>query len=237
MRIVSVAFFSLLALGACSPVSVIGTPDGEISLNRTVVPQTSESPTIARFRAVVARVEPVAEQACRTQTRGLNCDFNIVLDTRPNLQPNAFQTLDERDRPIIGFTLSLIEEMRNSDELAFALAHEAAHHIENHIPQTQTSAVTGALIGSVLGTIAGLDAAGVESAQRIGGNVGARQFSKDFELEADAMGARIAAQAGYDPVRGVQYFQRAPDPGDRFLGTHPPNAQRIQVVRDVAASL
>ncbi|MEL6518654.1 MAG: M48 family metalloprotease, partial [Pseudomonadota bacterium] len=83
----------------------------------------------------------------------------------------------------------------------------------------------------------GLDAAGVETAQRIGGTVGARRFAKDFELEADALGTRIAAAAGYDPVRGAEFFNRIPDPGDQFLGTHPPNADRMATVRRVAAGL
>jgi len=44
-------------------------------------------------------------------------------------------------------------------------------------------------------------------------------------------------RAGYNPVRGAQFFTRIPDPGNRFLGTHPPNAQRIETVRRVNAQL
>ena len=90
------------------------------------------------------------------------------------------------------------------------------------------------MIFSGLASITGAD---VTSAQRIGAQVGARSYSKDFELEADALGTVIAARSGYDPVRGSQFFNRIPDPGDRFLGTHPPNAQRIEVVRRTAAGL
>lgn len=237
MRREILGVLAVLLLAGCDAAMVISTPDGEATLVQPVAVPQSARGRLNRFENVVAQVEPVAERVCREQTRGMNCDFKIVVDTRPNAPPNAFQTLDERDRPIIGFTLTLIQEMLNEDEWAFALSHEAAHHIENHIPQTQTSAVTGALVGSVLGAIAGLDANGLDAAQRLGGQVGARRFSKEFELEADVLGARIAALAGFDPLRGVQYFQRAPDPGDRFLGTHPPNADRIRAVRRVASEL
>jgi hypothetical protein len=54
----------------------------------------------------------------------------------------------------------------------------------------------------------------------------ARSYSKDFELQADALGAEIALVAGYDPLRGTAFFDRLPDPGDKFLGSHPPNAAR-----------
>ncbi|MDZ4136092.1 MAG: M48 family metalloprotease, partial [Paracoccaceae bacterium] len=67
--------------------------------------------------------------------------------------------------------------------------------------------------------------------------VGARRYSKGFELEADALGAEIALRAGLDPVRGAQFFARIPDPGDAFLGTHPPNADRMATVRAAVAHL
>jgi predicted Zn-dependent protease len=67
--------------------------------------------------------------------------------------------------------------------------------------------------------------------------VGARSYSKNFELEADALGTVITHNAGYNPVRGAEFFSQLPDPGNRFLGTHPPNAQRIETVRRVAAGL
>ena len=71
----------------------------------------------------------------------------------------------------------------------------------------------------------------------IGAVVGARSYSKEFELEADALGTVIAARAGFDPVRGAEFFLRIPDPGNRFLGTHPANAERIATVRRAAAEI
>lgn len=232
----------ILSLASCGPVTVTRSPASGGASAPAPAPvsepvQRRGSPqTIADFRAVVRRVEPVAERACREMRPRSNCDFHIVVDDRPNLQPNAYQTYDKEGRPVIGFTATLFKVMRNRDELAFALSHEAAHHIERHIEQTQSTGTAGALIGGLIGSLAGLDTAGIEAAQNIGGTVGARRFSKEYELEADSLGARIALRAGYDPLVGVQYFQRAPDPGDRFLGTHPPNGERINVVRRVVAA-
>jgi len=71
----------------------------------------------------------------------------------------------------------------------------------------------------------------VDLAQQLGAEFGARRYSKDFELEADRLGTILAMRAGYDPVRGARFFSRLPDPGDKFLGTHPPNAARVEMVR------
>ena len=212
--------------------------------NQTPTPQTvatapdvSQAQATRNFLAVVQRMEPVAERECRARTTGVDCDFKIVVDNRPGLAPNAFQTLDKNGRPIIGFTAALLADARNKDELAFVLGHEAAHHILGHIPKTQQRAVTGAVIGGLLAAVLGGGDAGVQEAQRLGGAVGARSYSKEFELQADALGTVISARAGYDPVRGAEFFNRIPDPGDRFLGTHPPNAQRIETVRRTMANM
>ena len=228
------ALFALLIAAACD------TPSPSVPAPRGPLPElpaarTGSAQSLADFRVVVRQVEPVAERVCREQQPRLNCDFRIVVDDRPNLPPNAYQTLERDGRPVIGFTTALFGEMRNRDEIAFALSHEAAHHIEGHIPQTQNTAALGMILGTVFGQLAGLDPQGIETAQNIGGTVGARRYSKAFELEADSLGAVIARRAGYDPLRGVLYFQRAADPGNQFLGTHPPNAERITVVRQTLA--
>jgi predicted Zn-dependent protease len=189
------------------------------------------------FVAVVSRVEPVAEAMCAERNPRGNCDFQIVVDDRPGQPPNAFQTLDRNGRPIVGFTLALIADARNADEIAFVVGHEAAHHIAGHIPQVQRTAVTGAVLAGVLAQASGAPPEAVRAAQQMGANMGARTYARDFELEADALGAEIAFRAGFDPLRGAAFFDRLPDPGDQFLGSHPPNAQRKEVVRRVVAGL
>jgi Zn-dependent protease with chaperone function len=198
----------------------------------------SRSAEAARLAAVARRVEPVAEQECYRRTgSGVNCDLTILIDEDPRKQANAFQTLDRAGNPIIVFNAALVQDARNNDELAFVLGHEAAHHILGHIPQAQQTAVMGAVLAGALASAGGISGSGVTMAQDLGAAVGGRAFSKDFELDADRLGTVIAARSGFDPVNGAQFFTRIPDPGNRFLGSHPPNASRIEVVRQTAAGL
>jgi Zn-dependent protease with chaperone function len=201
---------------------------------------TATTPTraqVEQFITVVQRVEPVAERECRARSPRANCDFRIVVDDRPGQPPNAYQTLDRNGQPILAFTLPLIAQVRNQDELAFVMGHEAAHHISGHIPRQQQNAAAGAILLGGLAAITGASQTVVDQAVDIGAGVGARSYSKNFELEADALGTVITHNAGYNPVRGAEFFSQLPDPGNRFLGTHPPNAQRIETVRRVAAGL
>lgn len=199
-------------------------------------PTLSANQASRAFVEVTRRVEPVAERECRAMTNGVNCDFRIVVDDNPKQPPNAYQTLDRNGRPIIAFTIGLIADARNADELAFVMSHEAAHHIRGHIARQQQNALAGAVIFSGLATLSGGDPTAVQSAQELGAQVGARTYSKEFELEADELGTILTIKSGYDPIKGAQFFNRIPDPGDRFLGTHPPNAQRIAKVRQTAAN-
>ncbi len=231
----------ILFIAACEPVTVVQTPDQ--SAASEAAPDTSgeidpRAQRAARqFVEVVSIVEPVAEAECRRVMAGRNCDFQIVVDDRPGQPPNAFQTVDKNGRPILAFNLALIASVKNRDELAFVMGHEAAHHILSHLDRMRENAVVGAVVFSGIAAMTGASAKEVREAEQLGAEVGARTYSKDFELEADKLGTIIAARAGFDPVRGAKFFTRIPDPGDRFLGTHPPNAARTEIVRRTAAGL
>ena len=236
MRLTPIAL--VLAMAACTPVVVDEGPAVAPLQQTANVPKVSRARAMNNYRRAVARVEPVAEALCRQRAPSLNCDFRIVVDDRNGEAVNAYQTLDNNGRPILGFTTGLIAEARNEDEIAFVMAHETAHHIEGHIARQQQNAMMGAvLLGGLAGALGSTSADAINSAQRIGATVGARSYSKSFELEADALGTRIAHSAGYDPLRGAQFFFRIPDPGDRFLGTHPANGDRLKTVQRVAAGL
>lgn len=225
---------ALLLSGCLAPVEVV--PSGSPAVQPALM-QQEDGVTPEDFVDAIRRVAPVAEALCRERSPGLRCNYFLRVLDRPDLPPNAFQTVDSRGRPVIVFTLSLVMGARNIDEIAFVLGHEAAHHILGHIPISARNAAMAEIVAGLDAAIEGKDAEALKAAEKQGATVGARAYSKDFELQADALGTEIAFRAGFDPVRGAAFFSRLPDPGDRFLGTHPPNAERIAVVRRTAAGL
>ncbi|MBN8185349.1 MAG: M48 family metalloprotease [Rhodobacteraceae bacterium] len=226
-------YLALVLLAACEAVPTVTPPGGQASGS----PEAREAERATRqFVEVASTLEPVVESECRRLTSGLNCDFLIVVDDRMGDEPNAFQTLDRNGRPILAFNIPLIASVQNADELAFVMGHESSHHILGHLARVEEDAAVGALIFSGIASMSGATAADVRSAEEFGASVGARTFSKEYELEADQLGTILTMMAGYDPVRGAEFFMRIPDPGDRFLGTHPPNSARIAIVRRTAAA-
>lgn len=227
---------SFAALAGCETTTSTTAPTAQAAPQKKA-PKLSVSQATAKLASVKARIEPVAERECKARTTGANCDFLISVDKKADAPPNAYQSVTKSGRPTITFTAALISDARNNDELAFIMGHEAAHHMMGHLTRQQTDAMAGALIVGILAAATGADAGVLDAAMDVGATVGARAYSKNYELEADRLGTIVAHKANYNPVRGAQYFARIPDPGNQFLGTHPPNNKRIEVVKQTAAGL
>lgn len=224
----------LVALAACeAPQGPSAPPVGAPTASGEVSPEVAAQ----NFVAVARTMAPQIEAECRARTRGRNCDYQIMVDDRPGQAPNAFQTEDKQGRPVVAFNLALIAEARNRDELAFVMGHEAAHHIAGHIAAKTEDALRGAVVLGVLAAAAGASQTGISHAQNIGADLGSRAYAKNYELEADRLGTIITWNAGYDPLKGAQFFRRLPDPGNAFLGTHPANALRMDIVAETVAQL
>lgn len=235
MRGITVA--AMLALAGCGvPQPQTGglpmpQPEG-VPISATPGMPQNPAGAARMFVQVIRRMEPAIERECLARrTTPINCDFAFVVDDRPGEPLNAFQTVDAQGRPLIGFTLALIGEARNPDELAFVVGHEASHHILNHLGQKARRATVGAVVLGGLAAAGGGNVVVIEGAQNIGARVASRYYSKGWELEADYLGAIIARRAGFDPVNGARFFDRIPDPGNHILGSHPARADRQTQVR------
>lgn len=232
---------AVLGVTACAPVPMdrVARPAGSVPAPVTapaaapvLVNDGSPQSAARMFVSVMRRMEPAVEREClQRRTRPINCDFQFVVDDRPGVEANAFQTIDATGRPIIGFTLSLIAQARNGDEIAFVVGHEAAHHVLNHLDHKAGAAAAGAVILGSIASVYGNDPDAIATAQRIGASVGSRYYSRDWELQADYLGAIMTLNAGFDPVNGSRFFERIPDPGDHILGTHPSRSARLAQVR------
>ena len=232
--VLSLTAASLLLAGC---VTTTTSPAPQSQPQKSTVARLSVSQAEARLAPIKARMEPVAERECRARTQGMDCDFLIQVHPDPKQPANAYQSLTKSGRPTITFTAALISDVHNNDELAFVMGHEAAHHMMGHINRAQNDAMAGAVIVGILAAAAGANASTIDAAMDVGATVGSRAYSKDYELEADRLGTVITHRSGYNPVRGAEYFTRIPDPGNQFLGTHPPNSQRIAIVKQTAAGL
>jgi Zn-dependent protease with chaperone function len=134
-----------------------------------------------------------------------------------------------------------IAAARNEGELAGVMAHEIAHSALRH-GTNQASKQRIAQVGlGVLGTIAASgDSPDLGQAVSQIGGMGANmlflKFGRGAEKQADLEGARIVAEAGYDPRDMANFFktlqaeggQRVPE----MLSDHPDPGNRIKYILD-----
>lgn len=195
----------------------------------------SRGAALARFDRVMPRVRRAGVTYCRSVRSGGNtafCNADFGIDPKLTV-PNAYFTF-QNGRPVVRVSVALLQESGSDDEVAFVLGHEYGHMLGQHIQKTSQQAQAGALILGVLTAAVGGDANAVEAGMDLGAAVGARAYSQEYELESDILGTRIAYAAGYDPVKGLQFFTRAAKKGSRgqgsFWSTHPPDRRRVETV-------
>ena len=224
---------------------VVGGPDGgqppQTAPRAAPVPVRSAGAAQASYNRALAAIEPVSESMCRSVNPDfppIACDFNYRISNDPRLGANAFQSIDRSGRPQVVFTLALLRQLRNDDEVAFILGHEASHQISRHIQKTVAQERLGAaLLGGLAAATGQADNTAVNRAASLGALIGSRAYSKRFEIEADVLATYISEFAGFDPVKGAAPFGRFETGSSGFLATHPPSADRMQVVERVAARI
>ncbi len=86
-----IALVSAVTLAGCQTTLDPSSSNQPVPRQSTTTASTVPTkPKLQQFAQVVRTVEPVAERQCRARTNGLNCDFKIVVDDRPNQPANAF---------------------------------------------------------------------------------------------------------------------------------------------------
>ena len=111
----------------------------------------------------------------------------------------------------------MIEASRREGEMAGVMAHEISHVALRHGTVQATKSQKYGLLAGILG-IGGqiLGGPAGAAAQVAGQGVGVYflKFSREYETEADVLGAQIMARAGYDPRDLASMFQTIQRPGD-----------------------
>jgi predicted Zn-dependent protease len=145
-------------------------------------------------------------------------------------------------------TRGLLALANDSAELAAVIAHEMAHVTANHGIQRQQKEAEEVLASQVVNDVLGNDPAARVALVR--GKLRLAQFSRNQELEADAIGIQAIARAGYDPFAAARFLQSmaaysasrsvtdaATDENLDFLASHPTAPQRIELAQRHARRL
>lgn len=128
-------------------------------------------------------------------------DFRIYLMRIPDFNAMMFPT---------GFAVvfsGLLLRMRNEAQLAGVIAHECGHFLRRHEIRSwrdqrrKTDLFSiGAMLAGIGGAGAGVYLGDYVQLAQLGTILSLFKYSREMEAEADAMGAKLIAAAGYDPM-------------------------------------
>lgn len=136
----------------------------------------------------------------------------------------------------IGVNRGMFKVAKNQDQLAAVLGHELAHVVARH-PAERVSDNLAAQIGvtaaNAYGAARGMNPDTLQALLGVGAQtLVLLPFSRAQESEADILGQRYMARAGFNPAAAVTLWQNMEkaNPGNRapdFLSTHPSPGNRI----------
>ena len=182
---------------------------------------------------LLARVEGITSrlvaQAILTRPDSAKWEWSVEVIDEPK-QVNAWCMAGGR----MAIYTGLIRQVDpTDDELAQVMGHEISHALANHTAERMSVAMAGQ---------AGVLAAGILSDKPVQSMAIAAAAAKlaielpnsrAAENEADEIGIKLAAKAGYDPRAAVTLWQKMGKVGDgkappAWISTHPSDAQRQQ---------
>jgi Zn-dependent protease with chaperone function len=135
-------------------------------------------------------------------------------------------------------------------EVAGVMAHELSHVLLRHgtanlskaqNPWLQLGQMAGMVGGAVVGGAAG---SAIAQGSQMGLGAVLLRYSRDYEKQADLLGAQIMARAGYDPRALAHMFETieresksAGGSGPQWLSSHPNPGNRTQYINTEADAL
>ncbi|TAE16738.1 MAG: M48 family peptidase [Bacteroidetes bacterium] len=168
------------------------------------------------------------EQGLANELNNFKWEVNLVQDN----QVNAWCMPGGK---IVVYT-GILPVTKNEEGLAVVMGHEIAHALAKHGKERMSQGLFQQMGGQALSIALMNKPAETRNlfmgAYGLGSNVGfVLPFSRKNELEADVLGLRFSALAGYNPQEAISFWQRMGALGGEkpaeLLSTHPADERRI----------
>jgi predicted Zn-dependent protease len=241
LAVLALCLLTLLFAAGCAT-----TPTGRRQL-KLIAPERMQRMGNQAYREIKKETPEVEDKATRDYVRcvceavtsalprnGKTQDWRITVFRKGDMI-NAFALPGGN----IGIYTGLLEVAETPAQLATVVSHEIAHvRLEHANARMSASFATQAglgLVGVMLGVERERDRR-ILSLLGLGAQVGLiLPYTRSQETEADVLGLRYMAAAGFDPGASVELWRNMQEAGGKgppeFLSTHPSKGTRIDTLQ------
>ena len=218
------------------------TPAQDVQLGREAAAQADKELKILRDPQTTAYLERIGRRIINAAPARLqHPEFRYTFKVVDAKEINAFAL---PGGPTY-FTRGMFIAAQSEGEVAGVLAHELSHVLLRHGTAQATKATPyeiGTIAGQILGAIVGgRTGAVIAQGSQLGIGAAFLRFSRQYERDADILGAQLMARAGYDPRAMASMFRTIAAQGGNgapeFLSSHPDPGNRDDAVMAEAQTL
>jgi hypothetical protein len=209
------------------------TKEQDVELGKEAAAEVEKEVQVVNNGRLTGYVSGIGQRLAKvSQDPSYPFTFKIVAD--PNI--NAFAL---PGGPVY-VNSGMIAAADNEAQVAGVMAHEIGHvvlrHSTNQASKRSIFQLPAALAAGALGDNGGLLGSLANIGLGFGLNSVFMKYSRSAEHDADIVGARMMAAAGYSPVEMAKFFRKLEESGGasgpQFLSDHPNPGNRVQYVTE-----
>ena len=219
------------------------TPEQDVQLGKEAAAEVRQKYPIIADDQINAYLDRAGHALVQAAPPGLNQPVFEYSFTPVNLKEiNAFAL---PGGPMF-VNRGMFDAASSEGEVVGVMAHELAHVLLRHGTANATKA-QNFQIGAVAGAIAGAIIGGgwgdaIAQGSQFGLGAWLMKYSREYEKQADLLGAQIMARAGFDPRDLAKMFETIEreskgNTPPQWLSSHPNPGNRVDYIRAEAATL
>lgn len=219
------------------------TPEQDVEIGQKAAEEVRQEFPVIENERIDSYLDRIGRQLVDAAPRELNHSSFQYSFTPLNLKEiNAFAL---PGGPMF-VNRGMVEAASREGEVAGVMAHELSHVLLRHGTANATKA-QGFQLGALAGAIAGAVVGGgwgevISQGSQFGLGTWLLKYSREYEKQADLLGAQIMARAGYDPNDLARMFETIrkeskSSGGPEWLSSHPDPGNRSEYIAKEASML
>jgi Zn-dependent protease with chaperone function len=218
------------------------TPEQDVQIGQEAAAEVRRTYPVIKDEEIQQYMTTLGEQLVAAAPQALNKPVFRYSFTAVNVKEiNAFAL---PGGPMF-INRGMIDSAQSEGEIVGVMAHELSHVLLRHGTANATKAQKfqlGAIAGAIAGAVVGGGLGNIISqGSQLGLGTWMLRYSREYEKQADLLGAQIMARAGYDPREMARVFENIEKQGGaggpQWMSDHPNPGNRSEYIAKEASML